>query len=133
MTNRLLVAAIFTALTLAGHAAPAQAETIVVEGNGVRAQGEWGGELGAGYTFGKAGFALRPIAGAYFKDSGTKIYGKVEATYTIPLSAEIGAGARFSGDKTRLYGTASMPLLPGIRLKGNLGSHYYAVGLRAGF
>jgi hypothetical protein len=128
-----ILAAALTALTMAGLSTTARAEGLVIEGNGVRAQGDWGGELGAGYNFGRAGFALRPIAGAYFNDSGTKIYGKVEATYTIPLSAEIGAGARFSGDRTRIYGTASVALFPGIRLKANLGDHYYAVGLRAGF
>ena len=132
MNTRFLAAAL-TISAMAAYAPVAQAEGIVMEGNGARAQGEWGGELGAGYSFGAAGFALRPIGGAFFSDGGTKVYGKVEATYTIPLSAEIGAGARFSGDKTRVYGTASMPLFPGVRLKGNLGGHYYAVGLRAGF
>ena len=60
-------------------------------------------------------------------------YARIEATYSIPLVAEIGAGARFSGDKVRPYGTVAVPLAPKIRLKGNAGPKYFALGLAAGF
>jgi hypothetical protein len=154
------------AAVLAINCAPASAKGIVIEANGARAHGEWGGELGLGYNLSMAGFTLRPIVGAfiypgdndryYMDDVGSsercrdstngqfadtdkcnntavKPYGKIEATYTIPLFAEIGAGARFSSDKVRPYGTASVPLGPMIRLKGNAGPKYYAAGLRVGF
>jgi hypothetical protein len=60
-------------------------------------------------------------------------YAKIEATYSIPLVAEVGGGARFSGDKVRPYGTVAVPLAPKISLKGNAGPKYYALGLKAGF
>jgi opacity protein-like surface antigen len=60
------------------------------------------------------------------------LYGRAEATYTIPFSASIGAGVRVGRDVTP-YGTASFPLLPSLRVKGNAGPDYYAIGLRASF
>lgn len=76
--------------------------------------------------------------GQFAKDSkcdntAVKAYGKIEATYSIPLVAEIGGGARFSSDKVRPYGTVAVPLAPRISLKGNAGPKYYALGLKAGF
>lgn len=124
---------IASAVSLIGLAPAAQAETIVVEANYARAQGDWGAELGGGMSLEGGGFALRPMAGAFIRDGDTSLYAKAEATYTFPMFAEVGAGARFSGDKTRIYGTASVPLLPMLRLKGNIGDRYYAIGLRAGF
>jgi hypothetical protein len=62
-----------------------------------------------------------------------KAYAKIEATYTIPLVAEVGGGARFSGDKVRPYGTVAVPLAPKIKLKGNAGPKYYALGFAAAF
>jgi len=66
-------------------------------------------------------------------NTAVKAYGRIEATYSIPLVAEVGAGARFSSDKVRPYGTVAVPLAPKIRLKGNAGPKYYALGLAAGF
>ena len=66
-------------------------------------------------------------------NTAVKAYGKIEATYTLPASIEFGGGARFSSEKVRPYGTASFPLGPKIRVKGNAGDRYYAVGLRADF
>lgn len=66
-------------------------------------------------------------------NTAVKAYGRVEATYSIPLVAEVGGGARFSSDKVRPYGTVAIPLAPKIRLKGNAGPKYYAAGLRVGF
>ncbi|MEH3103716.1 MAG: hypothetical protein PGN12_07395 [Sphingomonas phyllosphaerae] len=160
---RKFVAAVFAAM-LACVTQPAAAQ-ITVEGNGARADGEWGGELGIGYGFGAAGFKLTPIVGAlvyagdndrYFEDNNggnprcrdgdtgryakssycdntaVNIYGKVEATYSIPLVATIGAGVRFSERDTTPYGTVAFPITPGLKVKGNIGDGYYALGLRLG-
>lgn len=155
------------AAALAIQCVPASANGIMLEANGARAQGRWGGELGLGYSLSAGGFSLRPIAGAFLhrgdndryymdrfsngqercRDSETgrfakdsecdnlavKAYAKIEATYSIPLVAEVGGGARFSGDKVRPYGTVAVPLAPKISLKGNAGPKYYALGLKAGF
>ena len=66
-------------------------------------------------------------------NTSVKAYAKVEATYTLLGSAEIGGGTRFSSEQARLYGTVSFPLAPRIRVKANAGDRYYAVGLRADF
>ncbi|WP_262504463.1 hypothetical protein [Sphingobium sp. KCTC 72723] len=155
------------AVAIATPCLPAMANGIMVEVNGARAHGHWGGELGAGYSLTLGGFSLRPIVGAfvykgdndrYYQDSfsngqtrcrdgqtgqfandsecnnvAVKAYAKIEATYSIPLMAEVGGGARFSGDKVRPYGTVAVPLAPTIKLKGNAGPKYYALGLKAGF
>jgi hypothetical protein len=65
-------------------------------------------------------------------DTTIKPYGRVEATYSIPLLATVGAGVRVGRD-VRPYGTVAMPLLAKLRLKGNAGPHYYAAGLTLGF
>jgi hypothetical protein len=158
-----LTIAIIGALTACAVATPASAQ-IVLEAFGARGDGEWGGELGAGYSFGAGGFRLTPAAGVflyqgdndrYFEDSNggnprcrdgrngqyakssncdntaVKPYGRVEATYSIPLAATIGAGVRI-GDEVRPYGTVALPLAPTLSLKGNAGPHYFALGLRVG-
>lgn len=62
-----------------------------------------------------------------------KVYGKIEATYAIPLGPELGGGVRFSKGSTTPYGTAAVSLAPLIKLKGSIGDDYYALGLRARF
>lgn len=119
-------AAAATALIFA--AVPAHAEGLVAEANAARSHGDWGGELGGGLNFSSGPFTLRPMAGAFFGDT-TRLYVKGEATVTIPAFVEIGAGARLISDHVRAYGTASVPLGPMLRLKGNLGDGYGAVGL----
>lgn len=57
-------------------------------------------------------------------------YAKVEATYSIPLIATVGAGVRFSERRTTPYGTVAIPLAPTIKLKGNVGDRYFALGIR---
>jgi hypothetical protein len=121
------------AATLALLPATAQAEGIGAEINYGRADGHWGIEIGGGYAFGLAGFSLTPGGGVYLRDGDTKLYGRVEAAYTIPLSATIGAGVRVSGDNTRPYATLAMPILPKLRAKANAGPKYYAVGLTLGY
>jgi hypothetical protein len=121
------------AATLALLPATAQAEGIGAEINYGRADGHWGTEIGGGYAFGLAGFSLTPGGGVYLRDGDTKLYGRIEAAYTIPLSATIGAGVRVSGDNTRPYATLAMPILPKLRAKANAGPKYYAVGLTLGY
>jgi hypothetical protein len=109
-------------------ASPASANGIALEANAARSHGEWGTELGAGLDLGSGAISLRPMVGAFVADD-TRLYMKGEATVTIPAFAEVGAGARLIGDHVRAYGTASVPLAPKLRLKGNLGEGYGAVGL----
>ena len=125
--------AIGAAIAMLAIAPAAHAEGLGAEVNYGRAQGDWGAELGAGYAFDLAGFSLTPSAGVYLKDGDTSIYGRVEATYTLPAAATIGAGVRFSGDDPRPYATIAMPLLPKLQVKGNVGPKYYAVGLTLGY
>jgi len=128
------VALTLTAAALAAALpATAHAEGLGAEANYARADGHWGTELGAGYAMGIAGFSLTPGAGVYIRDGDTKLYGRVEAAYTIPLSMTIGAGVRFSGDNPRPYATLAMPLIPKLRAKANVGPKYYAVGLTLGY
>lgn len=146
-------------------ATPAAAQ-IGLEANGARADGRWGGELGAGYSLPiLPGLRLTPAAGVliyaedngryYIDDNGgneacrdgtngryadkdlcnnTKVraYGRVEATYSVPLVATFGVGARISDDIAP-YGTVAFPIAPKLQLKGNVGEGYYAAGLRLGF
>ncbi|EQB31749.1 hypothetical protein [Sphingobium ummariense] len=127
------ISAACLALALAAFASPAAAEGLGAEANYGRADGHWGAELGAGYALGIAGFSLTPGGGVYLRDGDTRLYGRVEAAYTIPLSATIGAGLRVSADEARPYATLAMPLLPKIRVKANVGPHYYAAGLTLGY
>ena len=128
-----LLGALF-ALTLP---AAASAQGVVIEGNLARAQGHWGGELGAGVGFRAGPITLRPIGGLLIHSDNdereVKPYAKAEATVTIPALAELGAGARISGDRTRIYGTAAFDLLPKLKLKGNLGDGYAAIGVMGQF
>lgn len=61
-----------------------------------------------------------------------KPYGRVEATYSIPLFATVGAGVRLGSD-VRPYGTIGLPLLPKLKIKGNAGPKYFAAGLTLGY
>lgn len=121
------------AVALTGVAVPAQAEGLGAEANYARANGRWGAELGAGYSFGMAGFSLTPGAGVYLRDGGTVAYGRLEAAYQLPASFRVGVGARISGDEPRIYGTIAMPILPTVAIKGNVGDRYVAVGLTLGY
>lgn len=130
-------AALLGALMALTIPAAARAEGVAIEGNLARAQGNWGAELGAGYSFQAGPITLRPIGGVFIHSENdereVKLYGKAEATLTIPALAEVGAGARISGDRTRLYGTAAFNLLPLLKVKGNLGENYVSIGLLGQF
>lgn len=127
------VLAVLSLLGILGFAPAARAEGLGAELNYGRADGHWGTEIGAGYAFGVAGFSLTPGAGVYLRDGDTKLYGRVEATYSMPAFASIGAGVRFSSDSTRPYATIAMPIIPKLRVKGNVGPKYYTVGLTLGY
>jgi hypothetical protein len=132
MTFR-IIGALCPALALCLVAAPARAEGLGVEANYARANGGWGTELGAGYAIGIAGFRLTPSAGVYLRDGDTDAYGRVEATFALPMTARVGLGVRISGDDPRPYATVAMPILPKVALKGNAGPKYVAVGLTVGY
>ena len=61
-----------------------------------------------------------------------KAYGRIEATYSVPMFAAIGVGARVGSD-VKPYGTVALPIGPKLQLKGNAGDQYYALGLRLNF
>lgn len=125
--------AAFALVVMGGWSASAQAEGLGVEGGYSRADGHWGTELGAGYALGVAGFRLTPGGGVFLADGDAKLYGRVEASYTLPASLTIGAGLRVSGDNTRPYATVAMPVIPMLRIKGNVAPKYYGVGLTFGY
>jgi hypothetical protein len=144
-------------------AVPATAATVTAEANVARSEGDWGGELAVGVPIIQdGGFSITPGVGAFFHkrdhdgydnqdsqcirtsdgeqvsdgkcdNSGTKLFGKVEAMYKLPMSLSFGLGARFIGDDLRGYGTVAMPLAPFIDVKGNIGDHYVAAGVQAKF
>jgi len=64
---------------------------------------------------------------------GVDWYAKAEVAYVAPTGFELGGGARVSSEKVRPYGTASFRLGPKIKLKGNAGPRYFALGIAAGF
>ncbi len=75
--------------------------------------------------------------GQFAKDSdciniAAKPYGKVEATFAVSPTTEIGGGARFSGDRVRPYGTIAFGRGQ-ARFKANAGDRYYAIGVGFGF
>ncbi|MBT2189218.1 hypothetical protein [Sphingobium nicotianae] len=120
-------------LALGLATAPAQAEGIGAEADYARANGGWGTEIGAGYALGIAGFRLTPGAGVYIRDGDTDLYGRIEATVALPMTARIGAGVRFSADDPRPYATIAMPLLPKVAIKANAGPKYVSLGLTLGY
>ncbi|WP_292634863.1 hypothetical protein [Novosphingobium sp.] len=68
-------AAIAAMISLAATT-PAFASGVVVEANGARAEGRWGGELGAGYEIPVvAGLRLTPAGGAFlYKGDNDRYY-----------------------------------------------------------
>ena len=64
--------------------------------------------------------------------TAVKAYGKLEATYSLPLVATFGAGVRVSAADSAAYGTLAFALAPAVKVKANAGKGYYALGLRVG-
>lgn len=155
------------AAAMLGLASPAAAQ-VALEANAARADGQWGAELGAGFSvISIGGFRITPRAGVFISDGSnaryaidntanppacvdtdtgqtvrdgrcddrsTRLYGRVEATYSIPLAGiTLGTGARLTSSKLRPYGTIAVPLMPLVNLKGNAGAKYLAAGLQARF
>ncbi|KLI63057.1 hypothetical protein AAV99_13100 [Aurantiacibacter marinus] len=81
----------------------------------------------------------RDITNGQFADSdlcgntSVSAYARLEGTYTLLGTTEVGIGGRLSGDGLRPYATASFPVLPRVRVKANGGDRYFALGLRADF
>lgn len=63
VTLKKFLTSAFAATLLVAVATPAAAK-VVVEANGARADGHWGGELGLGYAVGFGGFKITPAVGA---------------------------------------------------------------------
>lgn len=66
-------------------------------------------------------------------DTALKPYAKLEATYTIAGSLEFGGGGRYDGGSVRPYGLISLPVAPRLRLHGNIGKEFAAIGVRGSF
>lgn len=64
---------------------------------------------------------------------GVDWYAKAELAYVATSDLELGGGARFSSEKVRPYGTAAIRLNQTVKLKGNAGPHYFALGITGGF
>lgn len=66
--------AAFTAVSLLAVSAPAAAQ-VSVEANVARSEGQWGGELGAGYSvINIEGFRITPGVGVFLHDAGRDGY-----------------------------------------------------------
>jgi hypothetical protein len=50
----------------------------------------------------------------------------------LPASLTVGVGVRIENE-ARPYGTVSIPVLPKVAIKGNLGAHYGAIGIKIGY
>lgn len=112
--------------------APAQADGLGGELNYAHSEGRDGVEVGGGYALSFQGFSLTPGAGVFIGHGDSKIYGRVEAAYTLPASLTVGVGVRIENE-ARPYGTVSIPVLPKVAIKGNLGAHYGAIGIKIGY
>ncbi|MET0370483.1 MAG: hypothetical protein ABW039_03800 [Sphingobium sp.] len=121
------------ALGLAGIATGAHAEGLGAEAGYGRADGRWGTELGAGYALGLGGFRLTGGGGVYLRDGDERVFGRVEGTFALPMTARIGAGVRVGPDDADPYATIAMPILPKLAVKGNAGPKYYTIGLTLGY
>ena len=115
---RMKGSSIALAALLALGGATAASAGIGAEANGTRADGHWGGELGAGYSFGMAGFSLTPGIGVLVANDYTRAYGRIEAAYQIPAVAKIGAGVRIS----RVIGTPRLGQIDPFLLFDQFGS-----------
>lgn len=74
----------------------------------------------------------RDVADSRCNGTAVKAYGKLEATYSLPLVATFGAGVRVSAADAAAYGTLAFALAPAIKVKANAGKGYFALGLRVG-
>jgi len=126
------VVSLASGLCLMFAAAPAQADGLGGELNYAHSEGRDGVEVGGGYALSFQGFSLTPGAGVLISNGDSKLYGRVEAAYTLPASLTVGVGVRIENE-TRPYGTVSIPLLPKVAIKGNLGAHYGAIGIKIGY
>lgn len=120
------------AASCAALATPALAKGPGGEVNYSHIDGHWGTELGAGYAFDAGGFSLTPGVGLEFGNHDTRVFGRVEAAYTVPMAFKFGLGLRI-GNEARPYALVAVPILPRVHVQGNLGPHYYGVGLRLGY
>lgn len=90
-------------------------------------------QIGVGYDFKMSGFRLSPMVSTISSGSDFRIFGRGEVGYTIPAIAEVGAGVRFNRDYRLGYLSVAVPIVPTIRLKGNLGEDFFEIGARFSF
>jgi len=131
--KRHIISAMGAVLAMLAGGSAANAEGLGFQADYGRADGHWGTELGAGYSLGFGGFSLTPGGGVFLHNGGTRAFGRVEASYSLPASATLGIGVRVSSANTRPYATVALPLLPKVAIKGNAGPKYYALGLTIGY
>lgn len=129
--TRSIIAGVIALASL--FSAAAHAEGLGAEANYGRADGHWGSELGAGYAIGFGAFRLTGGGGVFLRDGDQRLYGRVEGSFALPMTARVGLGARLSSGDVDPYATIAMPLLPKLAVKGNAGPGYYAVGLTLGY
>ncbi len=102
------VSAVAVAAALFVTAAPAAAQ-VVLEANAARSEGQWGAELGAGFTvISIGGFSITPAAGVFLSDGDDNRY-FLDDTATPPECRKVESGKvvsdkRCESDSTRLYG-----------------------------
>jgi len=129
---RLISAAALGVLCALVMAVPAHAGGLGGEANYGHAEGRDGAELGAGYALTLEGFSLTPGGGLFIRNGETKAYARAEAAFTVPGSVTVGVGVRVA-EEARPYGTVSVPVMPKVAIKGNVGDHYLAIGLKVGY
>ncbi len=67
-------------------------------------------------------------------DTSYAAYGRLEASYSF-AGVSLGGGARYDTlvEKVRPYGTVSIPLAPGMRIKANGWKDYYSLGIAVNY
>jgi hypothetical protein len=100
------LSAVAAALFLAASPAAAQ---VALEANVARSEGQWGGELGAGYSvISIGGFRITPAAGVFLSDGDDNRY-FLDNAATPPECIKVKSGKtvsdkRCESDSARLYG-----------------------------
>ncbi len=102
----IVIPAVAAAMVLAASPAAAQ---VALEANVARSEGQWGGELGAGYSvISIGGFRITPAVGVFLSDGDDDRY-VLDNAATPPEcrradSGKIVSDKRCDSDSTRLYG-----------------------------
>lgn len=123
------------AATIAFAASPAAAQ-IALEANAARSEGQWGAELGAGYSIiSIGGFRITPGAGVFLKDGGNdRYFHDTTATPAGCRDTETGlivSDRRCNTDSTKLYGRVEASFtVPAVGLSVGTGARLMSGKLR---